>query len=606
MRLLSKISPSTWFNNLSIKNKITYLYLPLAIIPIIAFALVSTQLYEKSIVKRSLDTMASNNTLITNQIESILSQAESCSTYLTLSINNLVYHSSTRTNRLGDVKFNSLLTNELSYAKLIFKDIDSIAFVDVHDQVFLSHYSLYNDLTRLQNAPYLNALKSSFGNNIWQDISKQAWFNTSKDKPTMTLSKKIWNIQTGETIGYLFINISEERFLRLFEDQQDTYSILNKEHLIVSTNERDQLFSVITHKPTKTFLIDASLTSTLLNIDHDIYMASKRPIQHLNWLLLSEANLESYTADLRSLLILTIILLSSIILMDIAMSTVLNRWITSPIHKLIGGLETIAEGRFDYRFNMKTNDEIGLFAKRFNTMSEQIGELMIRIERQEEKKRAFELALIQEQIKPHFLYNTLDIIMKLIELGQTKKAQKATKRLADFYKHSLSGGAAVITVEEELRLTSDYLSLQKIRYSDAFDFSIDIPKEVQSLNIPKLTLQPIVENAIYHGLKYRSVDGLIKITAFLEAGFWYLVIGDNGIGIEPSLMASLNADLDTPLSVLLDQPAVQPASLKHFGIRNVNHRIKLFFGSEYGLHYESWDNNGTKVLIRLPQGERHD
>ncbi len=605
MKKLKSIDLKTAFNNLSIKRKITALYLPLAIVPMILFALLSTHLYRESIVKRSLDSMAENNTLIVSQIESILSEAESCSTYLTLSINNLVYHSSTRTNRLGDVKFNSLLTNELSYAKLIFKDIDAIAFVDIHDGVFLSHYSLYNELAALKNSPHFALLKSSSGYNLWQDISQQSWFNTQKNKPTMTLSKKVWNIQTGETIGYLFINISEDRFAALFNGQLGTYEIVNNDALIVSSNDRERLFSVVTNTNLNTFLKTDQKTSELVTHDHKVYMVSKKALRHLNWTLMSEANLESYTADFRNLLLLTLALLLTIIYIDIALSSVLNQWITSPINKLIGGLKNIADGRFDYRFSMKTNDEIGIFAEQFNHMSEKIGELLTRISLQEEKKRAYELALIQEQIKPHFLYNTLDIIMKLIELGQLKKAQKATKKLADFYRHSLSGGAATITVAEELRLTTDYLGLQKIRYSDAFDFSIVVSEEMQHMMIPKLTLQPIVENAIYHGLKYRSENGLITIASYMEKDCWILTITDNGVGLTAAHLIHLNGNLNAPMNNFLDQPWDQQ-SLKHFGIRNVNHRIKLFFGSDFGLTYKSAEQEGTSVHIRLSKGVTHD
>ena len=249
---------------------------------------------------------------------------------------------------------------------------------------------------------------------------------------------------------------------------------------------------------------------------------------------------------------------------------------------------------------MKTNDEIGLFAQRFNHMSSEIKKLLNDVAREERKKREYELALIQQQIKPHFLYNSLDIILKLSQLGQNRRAQKVTRRLADYYRNSLSGGADVISVTDEIKITLDYLELQKLRYSEVFDYEVDLSVHSQGKMIPKLSLQPIVENAIDHGFKYQSEQGLLKIYDAITESAYEIIIEDNGAGINFERTSKLNALFERPYDENEGNKAIS------FGIKNVNHRLKLFFGASYGVQIFSEEGVGTVIKLRIPKDDNDD
>ncbi len=604
------------FKDLSIKRKITYLYLPIAIVPMILFAVISMKFYESAIINRSLDSMEDNNVLISDRIDSILSEAESSATFLTISINRLLNSDAFHGMLSRDIKLYNLISNELSYAKLIYKHIDSIGFIDKNHALYYSDYELQTGKTGLIVSDMIKTLEKTTGNSVWFDLKARDYLTKSSDKKMLTLGKKVWNINTGETIGYLFININEDTFTALFSEQLVDYAIYDKSAQRLSTT----VDAPIIDATIQSFLSQTELSSDLVKSARDKTLVSKTEIERLNWTLLSEADLNLFTQDLTNILLLVGTMLVTIIFLEISMTLALNRLITAPIMKLKRGVEEISMGNFDYRFKMKTNDEIGLFAESFNHMSAQIKKLLYDVEREEKKKREYELALIQQQIKPHFLYNTLDIILKLSQLGQERKAQKVTRRLADYYRNSLSGGADIIPLKEELKITLDYLELQKLRYSNVFDYKIEVSEHLEGIMIPKLSLQPIVENAIEHGFKDLSEPGLIRIYDVIGEpldesmadpmdkpmdGHYQIVVSDNGVGIEPEKVMRMNTMFKGALFAQDNQ------GIKSFGIKNVNHRLKLFFGDAYGIHIVSKFGtkslgSGTDIKINLPKEAVHD
>ena len=584
------------FNDLSIKRKIIYLYLPIAIIPMILFAVISMKFYESAIIKRSLDSMEDNNVLISDRIDGILAEAESSATFLTISINRLLNSDEFHGTLSHDIKLYNLISNELSYAKLIYKHIDSIGFIDKNHLLYYSDYELQKGKTALIVSDMYKTLKTTTGNSVWFDRVARDYLTKFSEKKMLTLGKKIWNINTGETIGYLYININEDTFTSLFSEQLADYTLYDGETQLLSTVDVNPLDAI----DIKGFLNLKDLNSDIIKHDNDSALISKTQIDRLDWTLLSEADLNLFTQDLANILLLVVLMLITIIFLEITMTLALNRLITTPIMKLKHGVEEISKGNFDYRFKMKTNDEIGLFAQSFNHMSAQIKKLLSDVEREEKKKREYELALIQQQIKPHFLYNTLDIILKLSQMGQERKAQKVTRRLADYYRNSLSGGADIIPLKEELKITLDYLELQKLRYSDVFNYRIEVSEQLEGIMIPKLSLQPIVENAIEHGFKYMSEPGLIRIYDNPSDDQYQIILTDNGVGMAPSLVGKLNAMFDSALD------AADHQGVKSFGIKNVNHRLKLFFGDDYGIQVVSTDGEGTAIVIKLPKEVTHD
>ena len=197
-------------------------------------------------------------------------------------------------------------------------------------------------------------------------------------------------------------------------------------------------------------------------------------------------------------------------------SIIISKFITNPIKKLCESMKDIENGEFNI-VNIKTyNDEVGELKKGYNIMISQINLLLDKIRQDEKLKRQTELNLLMSQIKPHFLYNTFDTINSLALSGENKTIYEMIKALGKFYRTSLNNGKDIITVEEEIKTVKSYLIIQNIRYQDMFEVEYDLDPKCSDFKIIKLVLQPLVENAIYHGIRDKKDKGRIKISTMLK------------------------------------------------------------------------------------------
>lgn len=274
----------------------------------------------------------------------------------------------------------------------------------------------------------------------------------------------------------------------------------------------------------------------------------------------------------------------------ISMISFVSGGILRPIKSLYQVTEKLSEGDFTVRAEAHSGDEVALLAESFNNMAENMQGLIDQIKEDEGKMRRADLRLLQEQINPHFLYNTLDTIVWLIESEQTDEAVKMVVTLSNFFRLVLSKGKEFITVQEEEQHIRSYLEIQQVRYHDILEYDIQIDKVLYQYQIPKLTLQPLVENSLYHGLKCKRAKGYIHITGELSDGLVYLRVRDNGVGMEEEELALLQEEIKKPCS----------ETEKGFGLANVNERIRMYYGVEYGMTISSEKGKGTIVEIALP------
>ena len=213
------------------------------------------------------------------------------------------------------------------------------------------------------------------------------------------------------------------------------------------------------------------------------------------------------------------------------------------------------------------------------------------VTREQKQLRKAEFELLQAQINPHFLYNTLDAIVWSAEAGNEKQVVKMVGSLSEFFRSSLNKGKEIVTIREELSHVRSYLEIQQIRYQDILDYEIDVPEELYINEIPKITVQPVVENALYHGIKEKRGGGKISVTGREDGGDYIITVSDNGIGMGPDRLGEVRDGLTDS----------SPDSKKIYVLYNVNQRIKLDFGDEYGLSIDSVYDEGTTVTIRLPK-----
>lgn len=278
-----------------------------------------------------------------------------------------------------------------------------------------------------------------------------------------------------------------------------------------------------------------------------------------------------------------------VIILELLFTLMLSRSVARPMRQLARMMTSIGDGNMTIRARYRRRDEIGILAGSMDTMLERIVSLMDELVMVQKTKRDMEFKALQAQINPHFLYNTLESVSALAQLDRSTDLFTISKALAMFYKGVLSDGRSVISLAEELRITENYLTIQSIRYEGKFTFRIRMPEEMQDLRIVKLSIQPLVENSIYHGLKNVRRSGHILIDCRCLNGQSVISVCDNGIGFVVG--DRLLEEEPEPLSGL---------KRKGFGLASIDRRLKLYFGEAYGLRVASVPERWTRVDVLLP------
>ena len=288
------------------------------------------------------------------------------------------------------------------------------------------------------------------------------------------------------------------------------------------------------------------------------------------------------------LFIVFVILL--IIFIVIIINSYISFRVTNPIRELEKSVKALEEGNLDADIYMGGSYEVQHLGKSVQDMKFRIKGLMQDIVNEHEEKRKSEFDSLQAQINPHFLYNTLDIIVWQIENEKQSEAVHTVTALARFFRLSLGKGKNIVTVKDEIDHVKNYLMIQHMRFKNKFDYEFDIAEDVLELPSLKLMLQPLVENAIYHGMEFMDGDGLIMVKAWREEDELYLSVADNGLGMTE----------DKVETILTGKSASGNGRGSGIGVKNVNERIKLYFGEAYGLTIDSEPDEGTTVIIHLP------
>lgn len=301
-------------------------------------------------------------------------------------------------------------------------------------------------------------------------------------------------------------------------------------------------------------------------------------------------------AQVERFLIVLAVMLAFILLFVVLIAAQTVSGIVRPIKRLRQVTGAVAHGDFSVRAERAGPEEIAELSGSVNNMTVHLGDMVRKIKEDERKMRHAELRLLQEQINPHFLYNTLDTIVWLIESDSADEAVDMVVSLSQFFRLVLSHGAEFISIRDEEQHIRSYLKIQQARYHDILDYEIDMDPAVYPYQILKLTLQPLVENALYHGIKYKRAMGKITITGRLQEHSIVLVVADNGVGMEPEKLAHLRREIERPCR----------DTEGGFGLANVNERIRMYFGDYYGMQIESAVGEGTTVTVTLPMRPVND
>lgn len=324
--------------------------------------------------------------------------------------------------------------------------------------------------------------------------------------------------------------------------------------------------------------------------DGEKRIVSVKTVGYTGWKIVGVTPLDGMSLNnIKTKLLMVFIIAFVLFILSIINSYISTR-ITDPIKELEKAVNEIEQGNLEVEVRSAGSYEIQHLGTSIQSMARRIRKLMNDIVAEHESKRRSEFDTLQSQINPHFLYNTLDIIVWMIENEKQSEAVKVVTALARFFRISLSKGKSIIPVKDELEHVRNYLMIQHMRYKNKFTYDIEADEDVLELASLKLMLQPLVENAIYHGMEFMDGDGEILIKAWREGDDLYMSVGDNGLGMTQEQVENLFAAAE-------HVPSRRGSGI---GVRNVNERIKLYFGKEYGLVIDSEPDEGTTVTAHLP------
>ncbi len=414
-------------------------------------------------------------------------------------------------------------------------------------------------------------------------------FKYSADE-VFSISKAVIDSSTNKIKGVILIDIKLDAIKNIIENSKPGTAgfvyIMDKNNEIVYTPVNNIVYRI------KNEWIDDSDNKIIIkNINGENYQLTKIASQYTGWKTIG------VFPEKESLRVIEYIKYYSLAVAVIALiiaeilAVIFTKSIVKPIHKLKKLMKRAQEGELSVSFKAKYNDEIGELGNSFNTMVKEINNLINLVQIEEKNKRIAEMNVLQAQIKPHFMYNTLDTIRWMAEEHKEEDIVEIIEAFTNLLRISLSKGKEIISVKEEFKHIESYLTIQKIRYEDKLNYEIIFDEGILQYKLTKLILQPLVENAIYHGIKEKRGNGKIIVRGKIEKDYLCFNIIDNGKGIEKEVLNKINH--------MLRNGDIKKNELG-YGIFNVNERIKIIYGDEYGLNYKSVYGEGTIVELRHP------
>lgn len=420
----------------------------------------------------------------------------------------------------------------------------------------------------------------------------------SSYKWVITLSRALVNNQTGEREGLFFVDLNYSAI----SDLCNNNSIEEKGYIFVLDAEGNIVYhpkQQLMYGGLKTENIDAIMEcredSLIIDEGGDSKLYTMSKSKRTGWTVVGAAYTSELLKNNEQAQMWYLLVASILLLAVIGISSIISREITKPIRSLRDSMRKVQNGQFGTHVEVITENEIGSLGRSFNLMTSEIQALMEQNVYEQKQKRKSELKALQAQINPHFLYNTLDSIIWMSEAGENDEVVEMTSALARLLRQSISNDKEEVELEKEIEYVKNYLTIQKMRYKDKLEFFIYVDPRVAHVPIIKLVLQPLVENAIYHGIKYKETKGNLKIYARPVDGRVEIVVADDGIGMDEDVMEHI-----------FDEHRKEQKR-NGVGVPNVQKRLKLQYGSEYGIRYESVKGAGTKAVITIPvDGGRTD
>lgn len=563
------------FLSLGLREKIQFLFLCTMIVCILFCSGIFYLILENQMQQSIADKEISNRTAISNNLDSTMKSINSISRLTML-------RSTVRTFLLAESNSTPRTRNALQEIHDILNTFNlscNVVILRMDGQYLNTGPGItYVNTDKIFETEWLDEVMAQKGNYVIKAGTRDAF--RSNIGEMVSFVRVINDINTQKPIGILAINLPSRFFEQVYEglsgetshfalydtsgrlickDNESTFSSLNPENLLQNTREEtDKLF------------YKSIFTCDTLGDSHFI-LASRLEVRILDGL---PAKL------LVALIIGAFILLAFMWLIN----TYIAKNVIYPIQRLVDSMAEVQNGWL-HRVSMNVNDdEIGLLKNSYNAMLIEINQLIEELLQKEKTLRMAELDALQEQMKPHFLYNTLDMIRYMALENRTDEVYNMLETLGNFYRRFLSKGSTDLSLEEEIEIVKSYLTLQRTRFEDIFTDEYEIEEGLSSIRVPRLILQPLVENSIYHGIRPKGEHGVIRVTVKRQEDFLFLSIYDNGIGMSAHQRELLFSGKDS----------------RSFGFQGTIERIRYYYKTEDVFEIHSTEGEYCEIILKLP------
>lgn len=577
----------TFFANLSMQKKLVIVFVFLITLPI---TYVSYSSYRTNSDAVLASTTTSANQMTDNAMDKVDRYIADLKRYSILPLYNKDVQK--YLDQQGtDWDKNATVNMFLMYLANTKEEISAVYMVDHYGAIF--YY----------NKPGLNELYPYERLGEWQMRTQQAGtspvlvgthpvrVNGTEHRQVFSVMRSIQSVSTLKNIGMIVIDVDirllEEIIQPLNSVTHGNTVIVDDHGRIVYNSDPAELGKNLTDTP---LLAGAtgSRGSFRLNLGGEPYITVYSVSENTGWKTLVSIPLKELLAPMKQSRNAMMIMTLSIISFALVMAMAISYALTKPLKRTVQLMKQVQRGKLDVRVNVKYNDEIGMLGSHFNRMIGRIRDLLQEVYETEKSKQKADILALQNQINPHFIYNTLESIRMLAELNDDDRVAELTYLLGLLLRYSITRSDEIVTVGQELKHVENYLQLLQLRFPDKISYHIMVPELYHSLPIIKLVFQPIVENAIFHGLEKQADAGTITIMAWSERNDVIFTVHDDGVGMSEERLALLNDSLTDGKT---DKFGI--------GLRNVNERVRLHYGESSSLTVSSNLGEGTTVTLRI-------
>lgn len=583
----------------SLKSQMILLFLPLTLLFIILIGVV-TYLIEGSQVRNNALYLINNTVLQTGNIlnekmSAVFTQlSQLCES---TSVSNLFtdeYDPESQYQKYNDILEAYRNMNEVSnnYSDIV----DSMFFKTNHD----TEIAVYKDLAPANTSVDLNSwvmkYQSSKYGFYWQNLHTDAIFKTQPPRQVLSLFKVVGNGTSKSQMMFIF-NLKPSYFLQLVENSKISRHgymiILSKDGVLYPEHQDPQyrLQEDDVKKLQSAFKENGQMS--LKSIAGRPLIVSYRPLMNNEWIVAAVVPEKDLTETFSSLRLVLLIIVITLAVCFAFLCVRFAAAISHPIEQLSQKVSEWQQGNTQVDFSVETasENEISILSQGLHSLKDSVTALLKQVAEEQKQKYKMELLAMQAQIRPHFLYNTLASIKSLVDMGENREAGAMCDALETYYRIGVSDGKDIIPVRQEVEHVSSYLHIQQMRYQQDFDFFVNVSEEIMDCSILKLTLQPLVENAVYHGMKQKEGKGTIVLSGGRKGGALVFSVYDDGAGMEPEKLCEVQKSI---------ADGIHANQNGNFGLRNVSSRLRLLYNGKAGLSIDSVRGMYTEVTVTVP------